>query len=586
MRWLSLAVLILAACDAGAPAGPTDASPGSDAPVVPADAPSPAVDAPPDTALPPIGPGRLRVIALDDETGLPMPARAVITAVPPTTPVRFDYDPTTGVCLNGTDGANIAPAVIGAPEGILLVAGDGTVQLPDGTYRVMVTRGPEWEAHTEEVAVDGQHGVVVTGSLRHSVDSRGWLSADMHIHTAQSFDCKTGLKTRVVSEVTVGVGLIVTTDHNVLSDLQPTVEDLGYVGLARAIVGDEFNFAAGHGGAYPMPYDGTAQWGGTVEYGIDWETIKAVSLEALVPKLRALPTNPAISVNHPRMGGDLGYFNNLTQYGPNGWWPPQPLASAGVFDGLELMNGYMHAPSWVAMLLRDWFFLLSTGHRIAAVGGADTHGLDDTRAGFPRTWLRLPTDDPAQVTGTDLADAVRAGRTFVSNGPFVRLKVNGGDLGDLVTVSGSAVTVDLTVDAPDWISVDTVRLFVNGVQVQELPVTSGARPLLQTTFQQAIEPGDGWIVAVASGPEPLPMAVIGNHEGGAVLPMAVTSPIYLDGNGDGAWTPDIANPDPGQLALFGAMGLPDFDAADVHCTPPPAHEPPLWADPRTWEPRR
>jgi hypothetical protein len=577
MRYLTLGVALLAACGGG-PAESSDAG----APQRDAGAPADAAAPPADAALPPVGSGYLRIVALDDETQRPLPARAVIAALPPTPPVRFDYDPVTGACLNGTDGANIAPAVIGAPEGVLLVAGDGAVALPPGDYRVTVTHGPEWENTTEDVTLTSDRDVVVTAPLRHSVDARGWLSADTHIHTARSFDCKVGLKTRVVSEVAVGVGLIITTDHNVLSNLQPTVEDLGYARLARAIVGDEFNFKEGHGGAYPMPYDDAATWGGTVEYGIDWDTVKSLTLAAIIPKLRALPTNPAITVNHPRMGGDLGYFNNLTQYGPQGWFPPQPLATAGMFDAIELMNGYMHAPDWVALLMRDWFFLLSTGHRVTVLGGTDTHTLDDTRAGFPRTWLRLPTDDPLQATGADVAAAIRAGRTLASNGPFIRLAVNGGDLGDLVTVTGSSVTVDLTVDAPAWIDVTRVRVYLNGAVAQDFPVTTGTRPLLHATFAQSVPPGDGWIVVVASGTAPLPTSIIGTHENGAVRPLAITSPIYLDGDGDGAWTPTIAQPDPGPLTLDESTPAL-LRLEELRLPPPPPHEAPLWADPWLWE---
>ncbi|HEY3359425.1 MAG TPA: CehA/McbA family metallohydrolase [Polyangia bacterium] len=579
MRLLLIAALLaVAACDDG------HGTPGADA-GVPHDGPAPTQDAavgPWDAPVPPPGHGFLRVVALDSETEVPVPARAIITALAPTLPVDFDIDPATGTTLAGIDGANIAPNVIGAPEGVYLTSGDGTFKVPPGSYRVFVTRGPEWEAHVQEIAIDDEHDVLVGARLLHSVDARGWLAADTHIHTGRSFDSKISLTSRVVSEVGVGVSLIVTTDHNVLSDLQPVVESLGYTHLARAIVGDEFNFLDGHGGAFPMPYDPGAEYGGIAAWGLNWELVRAIALEDIAPLLRTVPTNPAVSVYHPRMGGDLGYFNNLKQFGPNGWSPPQPLPSAAVLDGIELMNGYMRAPNWVATVMRDWFFLLSTGHRIAALGGTDTHKLTENLAGFPRTWMRMPSDDPFEVTGQDVGDALRAGRTIASTGPFARLRVNGGDIGDLVPASGGVVQVDATVDAPAWMTVDTVQIWVNGQKARETPVTVGSRPLYQATFSLTVPPGDGWVVLVARGSHPLPPALIGNGESDLVMPLVVTSPVYFDGDGDALWQPQIATPDPGPLTLS-PQGLVPGGGLPPELPPPPPSEPPLWADPATWE---
>ena len=80
----------------------------------------------------------LRIIAVDDETGLPIPARAIITSVAPTPAVSFDNTP-------GGTGVGLAPGVLGAPEGVLLLSGDGTFRVPVGTYDVFVSHGPEWE---------------------------------------------------------------------------------------------------------------------------------------------------------------------------------------------------------------------------------------------------------------------------------------------------------------------------------------------------------------------------------------------------------------------------------------------------------
>src|SRR5206468_3604789 len=171
----------------------------------------------------------------------------------------------------------------------------GSVRVPTGTYDIMVTHGPEWEADQRRVTVADREVVRIDSALRHSVDTRGWLAADLHIHTTRSFDSKIQLDTRVVSEVAVGVELVVATDHNVYTDLQPVIEQLGYESLARGIVGDEFNFLEGHGGLYPVKYDakgvdeGGFPDGGANGQMLSWLKIRFTPGSQLFPILHALP---------------------------------------------------------------------------------------------------------------------------------------------------------------------------------------------------------------------------------------------------------------------------------------------------------
>jgi hypothetical protein len=566
----SLAALLLAACG-----GPHEGKP------------PPSFDVPPPRDAgarpdlePPQGVGSIWLSVLDVDTGLPIPARAIITAVAPTPPVRLDVN-SQGMPADGRYGVNIAPGVIGAPEGVLLVAGSGGFQLPAGDYDLMLTHGPEWEADQRTITITRDQNLMVTASLRHSVDTTGWLAADLHVHTARSFDSRIQVEDRVVTEVAVGVEVIVATDHNVLSNLQPDVELFGYGSLARAIVGDEFNFYEGHGGAYPMPYDPADpadqygnHLGGADEWKLDWPTVAHRPAMDMFDFLHAFSTAPAVTINHPRMLPDLGYFTNT------GWAPPAPLPTVGHFDALEILNGYTDAPDEIATLLRDWFFLLSSGTRVTALGSSDTHALRDVKAGFPRTWLRMPTEDVTLLLDSDLGDAVKHQRAIASNGPFALLTVDGTGIGDQVTSISGQVMIDITVDAPPWIDVDNVRLFVNGQVAWQQAVAAGTRPILHAHFPLTLPSGDAWIALAASGSKPLPTALIGEHLGGTVTPFAITNAVFVDGDGDGAWRPAIAEPDPGPIQPSSPQ-RPPFWPDGSHPAPQDC-EPPLWMEPSRW----
>src|SRR5205823_11841263 len=125
-----------------------------------------------------------------------------------------------------------------------------------GSYELFITRGPEYEA--VDLHLDLKDGEVrrIDAELDRSVDTGGWLAADLHVHTKSSFDSKLPLDRRVISMTSNGVELIVTTAHNISVDLAPVIAALGYPpDVVGSLIGDEFNFNAGHGGAYPVTFD-------------------------------------------------------------------------------------------------------------------------------------------------------------------------------------------------------------------------------------------------------------------------------------------------------------------------------------------
>lgn len=529
---------------------------------------------------PPHGSGLVTITVLDLQAGMLVPARVIISAVAPTPAVNFDLDPHTGAPphgkkgqpLPGAYGFELSPGVLGAPEGLLLQNGAGTFRLPAGTYDLSITRGLEYEMDQRRITVDDLSNVVINSQLSRSVDTTGWLGADLHVHSGRSFDSLIPLDQRVISEVAVGVEVIVATDHNGLTDFGPTLASLGYdtfgARLAKSVVGDEYNFALGHGGAFPMPFDPQdlgpmgdgVNGGGLSAWKLTWEDVKGDTLAQVSSFLRGFPTHPAVTVNHPRFLGDLSYFDQAL--GPNApWFPPANLPDGyGLFDGMELLGGYTNSPEHTAVLLRDWFFFLNSGFAVTALGSSDTHSLWDVRAGFPRTWLRMGTDDPTEIGDSDVGDAVKAHRAIASNGPFATLVVDGkAQIGDRITNQTGSASLEVQVDAPNWMDVDHVRVYVNGQMAQDFPVhVPGLRPVFHNVWIQKLPPGDAWVAVQVGGSKPLPTALIGDHCGhagcGPVVPFAITNPVFIDGDGDGQWTPKIGNPDPGPLMpqTFGA----------------------------------
>jgi hypothetical protein len=484
----------------------------------------------------------------DRDTGLPVPSRVIFR--PP--PGGGFCDDLTGATWqinsphSGTS-AVVADGVLGSPEGLLLATGFARVPVPPGNYELFITRGPEYEA--VDLRVDLKNGEIeeVDAELDRTVDTRGWLAADLHVHAKVSFDSTLPLDRRVISMTSSGIELIVATDHNVSIDLAPVIAQLGYgPDVVGSIIGDEFNFMSGHGGAYPVTYDPNLPEGGIPTWQDPPNCVRGVGVNCtpaaeVFDMMHALvPGVTAVTINHPWWGGaDLGYFTNLDWGAGTNNPPPAPLPTAGKFEGLEILNGYWSRDDAISYLITDWMFLLSQGYRVTALGSSDTHKINWVRAGWPRSWLRMPTDRPGEVTGAQLADAVRWQRAIASTGPFAELLVDGKPIGEMVVPQGGKVSIELRVDAPNWMKLDKVRLYKDASLLHEWVVLPGQRPVLHTTVQEPIA-ADSWFVLEADGAQPLPPDVVGeySHQSGYDMrPFVLTNPVFIDADGDGRWTP-------------------------------------------------
>lgn len=499
---------------------------------------------------------KLRVRSSDDLQ--PLPARMIIYAVAPTKTPAFQSD--------GAVARLVTATVLGSTEGVYLITGEAVLPIPAGTYDLLFVQGPEYEQVRLRVTIEEGGVTPVDVILEHSVRTDGWLAADMHIHTARSFDSRVAPAHRVISEVASGIELIVPTDHTFHNDLQKYVDSIGYEDRAISIPGSEYGFLSGHLGVYPVEFDPKSRLWGAPEWE-DYSNWRNLPDKVVFPMIHGLPGQPVVVVNHPRLLPDLGYFTNIGWSGADG----RNLDTADMFDGVEILNGYDNAPGETTDLLRDWFAILNDGHRVTGLGNSDTHRMDWLRAGYPRSWLRLSTDEVKRVLPGDLREAIRSMRAVASNGPFVQMNVEGQEIGTTVKVPAATrrVRIRVVADAAGWIDLTRLLIYRNGTQVKEIPITRRQHPALVEEFDLDV-PYDGWVVAMALGDLPLPVDVIGQVKGGAARPLAVTNPIWLDYDSDGVVKPPkLPPPRPRPFGLvaqdvFNIEGRTPQRATDLH----------------------
>ncbi len=129
--------------------------------------------------------------------------------------------------------------------------GAGTLELPPGTYVVYASRGLEYTIDSQLIAVDSGGTTTVSLSVKRVVDTRGYVSADFHVHSGKSFDSSLPVTDRVASFAAEGVEVMVSTDHDFMTDYAPIVDDLGLAAEINSIIGNELT------GGIPVPADQT-----------------------------------------------------------------------------------------------------------------------------------------------------------------------------------------------------------------------------------------------------------------------------------------------------------------------------------------
>jgi hypothetical protein len=189
-------------------------------------------------------------------------------------------------------------------------------------------------------------------------------------------------------------------------------------------------------------------------------------------------------------------------------------AALGVVDAIELASCFDDRG---AVLL--YHHLLSCGLRLAATAGSDTFlsfargpGTSSNPPGWCRVYGHL---EGAALSVEAFAAAVRAGRTVVTNGPWLHLDVDGRGPGGVLDVApGARLTVRARV-----LGSGVDRLVLHGPD-GDLAATTGA------VLEHEIVAADGglWLAAGAYGGTDDPHTV-------GVPVFAHTSPVYVDVGG-------------------------------------------------------
>jgi hypothetical protein len=433
---------------------------------------------------------RVEVDVVDARTGEPMAARVHFRAADGRYLPPLGHREEVNVGLNEDAGADV---VIGDTT-YAYVPGRFTIDLPAGFVEAEVVRGFGYRPLRRRIEIDGR-----PGPIRFALEpidgptGEGWVAADCHVH----FVSPTSALLQAAAEGVDLVNLLATQwgdHHTSVTDL-PVVALGDSGGRHQVVMGSEnrqnmlghVGLLGASGPVLPMASGGAPE--GRLGDPLD----RLIADWADAARAQG---GLAIAVHFPL--------------------PYAEVAADIVAGKIEAVELQALTPGVDGPSIREWYRFLNNGFHLPVVGGTDK-----MTAAIPlgaiRTYARLAPD--RELSFATWADAVRAGRTFVSSGPYIELSVDGHEPGDVIHLPRTGGTVEVRAGARSAQPVlDELQVVHDGAVVATSRADAQADAL--ALAERITVRRGGWLAARVSSRRTI-------HSAFATAMGAHTSPVYL-----------------------------------------------------------
>jgi hypothetical protein len=377
----------------------------------------------------------------------------------------------------GPNGTNLGPPdamwKVGSGEPFFYSDGQFSLDIPRGLVRVVVERGTEFVPWRHDVEAPKSGTIALDVSLERWSDlpERGWHPGNTHIHYDEKekdpdrrlrYDSRVeGLRMTAVSILKRWELLYATNKYppGVMNEFTDTHH---YVQC-----GEETRHNAGS------------------PFGIGYGHVMLLNIRNAVDPLSRGLLVDAFDPDYPPLSyacDDARRQGGIVIWCHNGQGMEAPVAAAlGKVDAMNLFDPY-----WVDTEYDLWYAMLNCGIRLPASTGSDWFVCSANRVyahGEPEfdyeTWLK----------------ALRDGRTFITNGPALYVKVNGVESGATVSAEPGG-EVDVEVEWTSHYAVDRVEVVMNGRVVAARALAQ--EPSGSARFAVPVR-SDGWVAARLAG---------------------------------------------------------------------------------------
>lgn len=362
---------------------------------------------------------------------------------------------------------------IGTGEVFFYADGAFAVTLERGQADILLERGTEYEPLRLTVDVPARGVLDVDLALRRWVRmaDEGWYAGNTHVHYDET-------ETRALDRLRA----------------DPRVEDLPVFIVSR-LKRRELAYASN---VFPIGRHDLSEPDHLIDVGEEtrhnrearaegYGHLMLINLERLVEPLSrgllvddATPDYPPLidACREARRQGGLAIWCH------NGIGMEAPVAAAlGALDGINLFDPYWMDPEY-----EIWYMLLNCGLRLPASTGSDW---------FVCSSNRVYVDVAGHLTYPAWLAGLREGRTFITDGPILRLTAAGhGPSNEVLGPAADTRSLDVVVEWASAVPVTAIEVVADATVVWREENAARAR---SGTVRTSIDASVGWVAARAWG---------------------------------------------------------------------------------------
>lgn len=455
--------------------------------------------------------GRLNIIITDHDTGWPVPARCYLTD-----PSQEFWSPVSAINY------------VKPPERHFITAGEFTIALPPRVYKFVVERGPEFYPVNREIEIRSGEVREERIELRRwiNMNSRGWYSGDLHNHrdwqempqlllaedlnlapTLTEWVWENHLISRAPSTKTKAEAIRSVDKTHAYSILDTEIERLrggpgalGFLALTAPV--------AFRGYLLAPPSDVFAEAAHRQGGYVDAEKITWRDVAALV------------ALGHVDFAGIV--HNHFKRHSVESGRPVRSaeLIALGMIPQEKLEY---ETPTGMALWTMDVYYkFLNCGFKLPVSAGSAS-GVMPSPLGYNRVYVHMPVE----FSYREWFRALKAGRSFATNGPMLFLTVNGHEAGDVIHAAaplpaagdGKPLKVlKIHAEVSSIGDLDRLEIIWKGQIIKAVSSSDPVKSLTADLETDAKE--SGWLAARAF------------EKPGKVIRFAHTSPVYVQVGND------------------------------------------------------
>ncbi len=395
--------------------------------------------------------------------------------------------------------------------GYFHTAGTSVLTVPAGPLTVEVSRGPEYRVVRRrlEIAAGATSSVSVPLRRLTNLPASGWYSADLHVHMNYGGSYLNDPRHLAFQARAEDLHLV----ENLIVNKEGRVPDIGYFRGRPDPISTE-SVVIVHDQEYHTSY-----WGHSGLLGLRRNIVlPGYAGYANTPAASLYPTNAAVFDLAHEQGAVTGYVHPFDS-DPDPADTTKPLTDEMPVDVALGKVDYYEALGFVddyVATAKVWYRVLNCGFRLPAGAGTDAMAnFASLRGpvGMNRVYAKSGT-----LTQSRWLAALKAGRTFATNGPLLEFSLGGKGLGEEVVLPAAGGALTARVALHSNVPVDHLEVIGNGEVVANIPLP-GSRTSVTTTVPLNVRKS-GWYLLRARGNDPAYPIL-------DVYPYATTSPIYV-----------------------------------------------------------